>query len=62
MPDIKDIFGNMSQSDLKAAIKRAQEFAKTAEGKEMLEKMNTEEMQKAIKNNPEIVKKINGLL
>ena len=62
MPDINDILGNMSQSDLKAAVKRAQEFAKTAEGKAMLEKMNKDEMQKVIKDNPDIVKKINRLL
>lgn len=62
MPDINEILKNMSQSDLKAAIKKAQELANTAEGKELMKKMNKDELQKTIKNNPDIMKKINGLL
>lgn len=70
--DIFEKLKGMDKKELSAAIKKAQEFAKTDEGKQFVEKIKKgeagldkstqEKLAKEIGNNPEIAKKLSELL
>ena len=74
--DIFQMLGNFSKKDIDDAVKKAQEFSKTKEGQEMMEKIKKgetidgipisgEEQNKLISSlskNPEVMKKIGEIL
>ena len=70
--NILDKLKGMDKRELSAAIKKAQEFAKTEEGKALVEKIKNgeagidksaqEKLMKEIGENPEIAKSISELL
>ena len=70
--NILDKLKGMDKRELASAIKKAQEFAKTEEGKALVEKIKNgeagidkstqEKLMKEIGANPEIAKKISDLL
>lgn len=76
MKDIFEILRGLDKGSLKEAIKKAQEFSKTEEGKKVIEKLKNgeavdelpiskDEQSKIIseiKKNPELSKKINVFL
>ncbi len=69
--DIFEKLKGMDKKELSAAIKKAQEFAKTDEGKAFVEKVKKgeagidkstqEKLMKEIGNNPDIAKKLSDL-
>lgn len=69
MPDINDLLKNINKTDLQAAVKKAQEFSKTAEGQALVNRIkksggtpDQKEIMKAIEKNPDFIKKLNDLL
>ncbi|MBR1970086.1 MAG: hypothetical protein IKA17_06995 [Clostridia bacterium] len=74
--DIIEMLGKFSKKDIDEAVKKAQEFTKTKEGQEMVEKIKNgeaidgipisgEEQNKLISSlskNPEVMKKIGEIL
>lgn len=74
--EIFEMLGKFSKKDIDEAVKKAQEFAKTKEGQEMIEKIKNgetidgipisgEEQNKLISSlskNPEVMKKIGEIL
>lgn len=74
--DIFEMLGKFSKKDIDEAVKKAQEFTKTKEGQEMIEKIKNgeaidgipisgEEQNKLISSlskNPEVMKKIGEIL
>lgn len=74
--DIFEMLGKVNKKDIDEAVKRAQEFAKTKEGQQMVEKIKKgeaiegipisgEEQNKLISTlskNPEVMKKIGEIL
>lgn len=74
--DIFEMLGKVSKKDIDEAVKKAQEFTKTKEGKDMMEKIKKgekidgipisgEEQNKLISTlskNPEVMKKISEIL
>ena len=74
--DIFEMLGKFSKKDIDEAVKKAQEFTKTKEGQEMMEKIKKgeaidgipisgEEQNKLISSlskNPEVMKKIGEIL
>ena len=72
MKDILEKLKGMDKKELSSAIKKAQEFAKTDEGKEFVEKIRKgeagidnatqENLKKKLESNPDVVKMISDLL
>ena len=68
---INDFLKNMDSAALADAVKAAQKYAKTEEGKKVIEGLKKGEkiggadkndIMSLIKNNPDLAKKLNGLL
>lgn len=72
MKDILEKLKGMDKGELSAAIKKAQEFAKTNEGKELIEKIKKgeagidtatqENLKKKLEGNPDVAKMISDIL
>ena len=70
--DIMEKLKGMDKKELSAAIKKAQEFAKTDEGKKLVEKIKKgeagidsatqENLKKKLEGNPDVAKMISDLL
>ena len=76
MKNVFDVLKSMDKEQLNSAVKKAQEFVKTNEGKELMEKLksenglkeiginetNKEEIMKTLKENPDVAKKISDII
>lgn len=72
MKDIMEKLKSMDKKELSAAVKKAQEFAKTEEGKELVEKIKKgeagidaatqENLKKKLEASPDVAKMISDLL
>ena len=76
MKNIFDVLKSMDKDQLNSAVKKAQEFVKTNEGKELVEKLknenslkdfgidekNKDAIAKALKENPDVAKKISDII
>ena len=76
MKNIFDVLKSMDKDQLNDAVKKAQEFAKTDEGKSLMEKLknqkdlketgigdeNADSIIKQLRQNPDVIKKISDIL